>query len=151
MSDKIFQTAFDTYVCEGDTITADVSGFTITARIYRDDTGDAPDERDDGFWPSLDASDAGYVNREDFESEHAKAQRAMDAWRNDEWFYCGVAIQVSRAGVDLTNEYGAALWGIEANYPGSDNAYLTEVAEGLVSEALDAAKAKLAELIMSAR
>lgn len=33
----------------------------------------------------------------------------------------------------------ASLWGVEANYPGSNNAYLTEVADGLLSEALKTA------------
>ena len=32
----------------------------------------------------------------------------------------------------------ASLWGVEANYPDSDNAYLTEVAQELLPEALDA-------------
>lgn len=35
----------------------------------------------------------------------------------------------------------ASLWGIEANYPASDNAYLTEVARELLPEALDAGRA----------
>ena len=35
----------------------------------------------------------------------------------------------------------ASLWGIEANYPGSDNAYLTKVAQELLPEALDAGRA----------
>ena len=35
----------------------------------------------------------------------------------------------------------ASLWGIEANYPGSDNAYLTQVAQELLPEALDAGRA----------
>ncbi|WP_272991028.1 hypothetical protein [Hyphomonas adhaerens] len=40
----------------------------------------------------------------------------------------------------------ASLWGVEANYPGSDNAYLTEVANDLLPEALDTARAVLARL-----
>ena len=40
----------------------------------------------------------------------------------------------------------ASLWGVEANYPGSDNAYLTEVANELLPEALDVARAVLARL-----
>lgn len=52
---------FDRYVCEGDTVTVEIDGFTLTATIYRDDDGSAPDERQDGFWPSLDENDAGYI------------------------------------------------------------------------------------------
>ena len=40
----------------------------------------------------------------------------------------------------------ASLWGVEANYPGSDNANLTEVADELLPEALDTARAVLARL-----
>jgi len=42
------------------------------------------------------------------------------------------------------DDHAASLWGIEANYPDSDNAYLTEVANGLLPEALEAAKAERA-------
>jgi hypothetical protein len=82
-----------------------------------------------------------------------KAERAAEhdykvlkAWCDNEWCYCGVAVVVSRAGVKLTGEYNHALWSIEANYPGSDNAYLAEVANELLPEALDSARAKIAEL-----
>jgi len=44
----------------------------------------------------------------------------MAAWKNDEWYYCGVI------------------------YPDSDNAYLTEVANELLPEALEVAKAERA-------
>jgi hypothetical protein len=70
----------------------------------------------------------------------------LKAWCDDEWTWCGVAVTVSMAGVDLTDEYDHALWGIECNVPGSDNSYLVEVANELLDDALDAAKAKLAEL-----
>lgn len=67
--------------------------------------------------------------------------RALKAWCDDEWFWCGVAVTVTKAGVALTGEYDHACWGIEANYPGNgDNAYLTEVATDHIGEALEAAK-----------
>lgn len=69
----------------------------------------------------------------------------MQAWREDEWFYCGIVLTVSRAGIIL-DDHAASLWGIEANYPDSDNAYLTDVANELLPEALDAARAALATL-----
>ena len=144
-----FIETFDSYVCEGDTITAQVDGYTVTARVVRDDTPDAPDKRQDGFWPSLDPKEAGYIGAgktdADLESAKARAKAVMDAWEADEWFYCGIVVGVSRAGIAL-DDNAASLWGIEANYPDSDNAYLTEVARELVPEALDAARLALASL-----
>ena len=144
-----FSETFASYVCEGDTITAQVDGYTVTARVMRDDTPDAPDKRQDGFWPTLDPQDAGYIGAgktdADLEAAKAQAKAVMDAWEADEWFYCGIVVCVSRAGITL-DDHAASLWGIEANYPGSDNAYLTEVARELVPDALDAARLALASL-----
>jgi hypothetical protein len=70
---------------------------------------------------------------------------ALRAWCADEWFYCGVVLSVSRDGVTL-DDHAASLWGIEANHPGSDNAYLTEVAEELAEEARGAGREALSRL-----
>ena len=142
----MFTIGFKPYAYVGDTITCDVDGFTATATIYRDDTSDMPDQRDDGFWPSRDPKAAGYVLPENFEAEHAKAERVMAAWKNDEWFFCGVAVTVAKNDVQLTEEYGFALWGVDCNYPDSDNAYLLEVANQLLSESLDKARETLRKL-----
>jgi hypothetical protein len=40
-----FTQRFQTFVCEGDSISCEVQGFEIAARIMRDDCGDIPDER----------------------------------------------------------------------------------------------------------
>jgi hypothetical protein len=72
--------------------------------------------------------------------------RALKAWCNDDWAYCGIVLTVEREGVTLTDDFAHALWGVEYNYPGSDNAYLSEVAGELLSEALDDARAVLARL-----
>jgi len=82
----------------------------------------------------------------------ARAKAIMEAWRNDEWFYCGVAVAASKDGVQLTKRYDHALWGIECNWPVKNirrenpNAYLREVANEYVDEALEAAKATVAKL-----
>jgi hypothetical protein len=76
----------------------------------------------------------------------ARDFEAMRAWCADEWWYCGIAVVVSRAGVNLTGKYDHALWRVECNYPDSENKYLTEVANELLPDALAAAKAKLAKL-----
>jgi hypothetical protein len=117
-----YASSFDRFVCVGDTIQADVDGFTVTARIVHDEST-CPDD--------FDCYDDAIVA----------------AWRNDEWFFCGVCVQVSRAGIDLTGPYGAALWGVEANFPGSDNAYLTGIATDLISEAIADARAAMARLV----
>lgn len=87
------------------------------------------------------------------ETKRAYAARAAEhdfavlkAWCADEWWYVGVAVTVAKNGIALTGEFEHALWGVEANYPGSDNSYLAEVAEQHVDEAIAAARATLAGL-----
>ncbi len=143
-----FSQKFDAYVCIGDTIICTVDGYTVTARISHDETPDAPDERRDGFWPSLYPNDAGFIGagngwRDRFDKAQAKAERVMAAWKNDEWYYCGVILSVAIDGITL-DDHAASLWGIEANYPDSDNAYLSEIANELLPEALKAAKVERA-------
>ena len=146
---QIFKTPFGKFVCENDTFCAQYDGFQLLARIYRDDSGDTPEERDDGFWPSLDKTSACYIgpkSKRTFERHMAKAKRVMQAWRDDEWFYCGVVVSASREGVQFTGKYDHALWGIECNYPDSDNEYLRVIANELAEEALAEARGKLAKL-----
>lgn len=50
----------------------------------------------------------------------------------------------------IVNSTQASLWGVEANYPGSDNAYLSEVADELLPEVVAAGHAALRRLIASA-
>ncbi|KCZ52281.1 hypothetical protein [Hyphomonas pacifica] len=140
-----FTERFQPFVCEGDSISCEVAGFEVIARIVRDDCPDAPDERQDGFWPSLYKDAPGFIgpgpnHRQRFAEAQAKAEAVMQAWRKDEWFYCGIVLSVTLEGVTLERN-AAALFGIEANYPDSDNAYLTEVAQELLPEALDAGRA----------
>lgn len=141
-----FTKTFGLHAIVGDSISCDVEGFTITARIERDDDGRTPFERMDGFWPSKDKDAAGYVLPENYEAEMIKAQRIYNAWLQDEWFYCGVVLSVSRAGITL-EEDAASLWGIECNYPGSDNGYLTVTANDLLAEALAEGKAIRTKII----
>jgi hypothetical protein len=146
MATPHFTESFAAYVCEGDSISCTVDGFSATARVYRDDCRDKPDERDCGFWPSRDKDAAGYVAPRNFKKEQAKAESVMAAWLNDEWFYCGIAVTVARNGIELTRQYDSALWGVECNYPGADNSYLREVANDLLCDALGAAKVALKAL-----
>lgn len=149
----MFTTDFNRYACPGDTITCTVGDFDLTATIYMDDDATPPDERQDGFWPSLNPDDAGYIGPKSARtlSRHiARAKAVMDAWLNDEWFYCGVAVTVEKNGIALNHRYDNALWGIECNYPSADkahpNAYLLDVANELAIEALALAEANIAKL-----
>jgi hypothetical protein len=69
----------------------------------------------------------------------------MASWRKGEWFYCGIVLSVSLDGVELA-PHAASLWGIEANYPETDNSYLTEASGTLLPDALAAAREVLARL-----
>ena len=141
-----FTQKFYDCVCIGDTIVCEVEGYTVTARICFDDCAEAPDKNQDGFWPSLYPNDAGFIGsgngwRDRFDAAQARAEKVMAAWKNDEWFYCGVILSVAIDGLTL-DRFAASLWGLEANYPDSDNAYLTEVANDLLPEAIAEAKAE---------
>lgn len=145
-----FTEKFSDFVCVGDTISCVVDGYTVTARIEQDECSDAPDQRQDGFWPSLDIGDAGFIGpgngfRDRFAKAQAKAEAVMAAWRNDEWFYCGIVLTVSVDDIVL-DAHAASLWGIEANYPDADNSYLTEIADELLSEAIETAREKQARI-----
>jgi len=145
-----FLERFQTFVCEGDRIDTEVDGFLITARIMRDDCPDAPDQRQDGFWPSLYKDAPGFIGpgngfRARFDKAQARAEEIMRAWREDEWFYCGIVLSISFEGV-LLDDHAASLWGIEANYPESDNRYLTETAEELLHDALTTGRASVARI-----
>lgn len=153
---NIFTNGFDTCASVGDTITAQHEGFTLTARIEHDDTSGAPDKEMDGFWPSLDPMSAGYIgpkSKSTLRRHMARAQMVMDAWRNDEWFWCGIVVSVARDGVDLG---AASLWSVACNYPENvsgrpDNFYLLDVANEWAGEALKEARAKLASLCANQR
>jgi len=149
-----FRERFDRYVCEGDSIACEIDGFRVIARIVRDDCPDSPDERQDGFWPSLYINDPGFIGpgsnfRERLAKAQAEAEAVMEAWRKDEWFYCGVVLTIECEGVELES-HAASLWGVEANYPGSDNICLSEVADELLPEAVVAGRTAIARLIASA-
>lgn len=66
----------------------------------------------------------------------------LKAWCDDEWQWVGVALQVSKEGVDLTGDYGAALWGIDS----LSADHITDTANDLIREALNEAQATLDRL-----
>jgi len=133
----MFTKGFDSYVCEGDTIECEVDGFTVQATVERDiDYG-----IDDDDSHNEDQSVTG-CNDE----QQAKLIEAREAWFDNEWFYCGIVLRVLRNGVEL-DDHAASLWAIDCNYPGSDNSYLLQVANELLPEALNSAKAIMEKLV----
>ena len=146
----MFTERFSSFVCPGDVITCEIEGFTVSARIIPDDCPDPPDQRQDGFWPSLYKDAPGFIgpgpnHRQRFAKAQAEAEAIMAGWRKGEWFYCGIVLSVSVDGVELA-PHAASLFGLEANYPETDNSYLTEVAENLLPDAMTAAREVLARL-----
>jgi len=146
----MFTNNFAAFVCPGDAITGEAGPFTVLAQVVPDDCPDAPDQRHDGFWPSLYADAPGFIgpgpnHRQRFAYAQAKAEAVMEGWRKGDWFYCGIVLSISLDGLVLA-PHAANLWGIEANYPGTDNSYLAEVANDLLPEAITVARETLARL-----
>lgn len=151
----MFKKSFSSFVCSGDVITCEAGSFTVLAQVVADDCPDAPDQRQDGFWPSLYKDAPGFIgpgsnHRQRFAEAQAKAEAVMEGWRKGDWFYCGIVLSVSLEGVMLTS-YAASLWGIEVNYPDTDNSYLTDVANELLPEAVAVARETLARLAAHAQ
>jgi len=179
----MFTKGFNSYACEGDSISCEVEGFTIVATIERDLDYGPPWRESDchgivSEWRPKNtkrpgerilSQDRGSCRFYDWEASMQKAktdgwssgdgtpgQRAeravqkdfevLKAWCEDEWCYCGIVLSVSKNGVDL-EEHAASLWGIELNFPDSNNEYLLEVANDMIGEALEAGKKALGETI----
>ena len=117
--DKVF--GFDSYVCCGDESTIERDGYQITATVE----------------PDADSSPHDY---------ECYGESEINAWMADEWRYVGIVLSVSYKGVTL-DDSAASLWGVECNFPGTDNSYLATVAEELLPEAMDVAVRRRAEIV----
>ncbi len=127
-----FKQGFRECACTEDTIETTVGKFIVVARIVHDDITTI--DNDDVH--SLDQDMTGCTN-----FHHAEIERVRDAWFVNEWFYCGIMLSVYHENkngprIEL-HDHAASLWGIECNYPGSDNSYLTEVANDMLPEAIE--------------
>ena len=129
----MFKQNFDSYACIGDFISCKVDGIEYRARIEHDIDYGIDD--DDGHNP-----DQSVTGCDDKQQE--RLLNARQAWFNDEWFYCGVVISAHKAGVEI-EQYAASLWGIDCNYPDSNNSYLKDVANELLPDAIDSANSIL--------
>lgn len=115
---------FDSYACVGDKIEWSADGFDFVAH--------------------LEADTDSHVN-----DSECYTPKQITAWKNDEWFFVGVVVSVSRNGVELS-EHAASLWGIDCNFPSrrkNPNWYLADVAQELQSEALNVARAEQARIV----
>lgn len=145
---------FRDYVCAGDSIVTAHNGINYRATVEHDDDTTAPPDRQDGYWPSLNPKSDGYIGDKSPSTlrRHMKrAQATLDAWKNDEWFYCGIVISafiVDDDGDEIPLvDHAASLWGIECNYPELHkrrrrNEYLDECANDLLAEAVTVAEAE---------
>lgn len=122
-----FTEEFPKYACEGDEIECESEGFTIIARILHD-----TDYRiDDDDMHNIDQSVTGCDDE-----QQEKLLAARQAWFTDEWFYCGIVLSVTKNGIVL-DDHATSVWGMECNYPDSDNSHLNEAVNELLSEAID--------------
>lgn len=115
------QFRFDHFACEGDTCTVERNGYVVTATLVAD-TISTPTDCD------------------------CYSEEQIKAWRRDEWCFVGVVMSATYNGVSLGSHL-ASLWGVEANFPDSDNSYLGEVAEEMMPEVLAEAEASRHALI----
>jgi hypothetical protein len=105
----------------------------------RDDHTNGPEGDGDGFWPSNDPDDAGYVLPENFDDQQAKAQARADAYYNDEWEWIGVvavanvSIPIGGGAYALHTIKSPGVWGIESD----SGDYLDEVYAEQKAELLD--------------
>jgi hypothetical protein len=107
-----------------------------------DETTDAPDERQYGFWPSRDKNDAGYVPAAKFNEAQKEAQRLMDGWKRGDWSYIGVVavaevyVPIGQGSFVTHTFRSAGLWGVESYSP----EYHKEVFEDQKIDLLDQLK-----------
>lgn len=115
---------FGRYACVGDRISWSAEGFDFVAFLEADTDSHVDDS--ECYTPKQTA-----------------------AWKNDEWFFVGVVVTVSRNGVKLS-DHAASLWGIDCNFPSrrkNPNWYLSDVARDLQGEVLTVARTEQARIV----
>lgn len=70
---------------------------------------------------------------------------AMRAWCRNKWHWCGIVLSIAKNGITL-DDHATSLWGIELNYPGSDNSFLLTVANELLDEAIQVGTSHMEKL-----
>jgi len=113
-------------------------------KLIPDDDNPRPDEKDDGFWPSLNPKDAGYVgdnflccvSDSEFNQIELAAHYRMRAWERGDWYYVGVRAValcfIVRNGVGTyVNIESPGIWGVESD---SDESYIEELYKEQIAE-----------------
>lgn len=132
-----FIRSFDDFACEGNKIICTIDGITFQARIAHDPHSSIDDDDSHNIDQSVTGCDT---------EQQAKLLAAREAWKQGDWFYCGVIISARHNATGAFWDHLESLWGIKANYPGGDNSYLNEVANELLASAVVAVRAKIREL-----
>lgn len=99
-----------------------------------------PDQRDDGFWPSLRPEDDGYMGEDATAGALVRATEAaqarMDDWHKGEWYWVGVKARavihhkLNRTITTYTLE-SAGVWGIESD---ADDSTFNVIFDGEVEQ-----------------
>lgn len=121
MAKKIKFPQFNSYALEGDSITWESEGFTLTARLQYD-------------------TDTTPIDYECYSPLKIKQ------WKNDDWFYVGVIVSVSKNGVML-DDHAASLWGVDCNYNRTSNKHLATVAQDMENEAIEVGKLEVERMV----
>lgn len=109
-----------------------------------DESAGRPDTMQDGFWPSLDPQDAGWIGEDataaDLKRAKARAQLRYNRWLGDAWRYVGVVavarvfIPVGGCSFRVMTLESAGLWGIESDSGDYLREVYAEQKAGLMSE-----------------
>lgn len=118
-----FENGFDNFACVGDSLGLDLGNGLRAVAILKFDSDCEPTD--------FDCYDFDQITN----------------WYADSWFYVGVVVSIVWEGVELEH---SSLWGIECNL-GSDNSYLTEVANDLLGELLPNVANKLDDMLCKLR
>jgi|TARA_R100000458_G_C8250511_1_gene227544 hypothetical protein len=125
---------FNNFVCAGDTIRDNVNGWGVRVSVLHD----SDYHIDDDDMHSENQALTG-LNEE----AHKSLMAARTSWFRNDWFYGGVSVSIYREGVELAEQ---SIWGVEVNYPNSNNEYLMELANELLEECFTEAHHKIEKL-----
>ncbi len=116
-----FTTQFNDFAVIGDSVSVTVNGVEFTATLHADTDCGIDDDDSHNTDVTVTGCDS---------EQQAALMAAREAYFRDDWFYGGIILSTPG------DEHAGSLWGIEVNYPGSDNAYLRDVANQLLEEYL---------------
>lgn len=114
---------FDSFVCYDQSVSVLHEGVLYRATIRFDGMGDIDDD-------DIHNPDQSVTGCDD--EEFRKLLKAREAWFKNEWWYGWIEVTATFNRYKLTST--ASVSGIEVNYPGSRNEYLSEAASELMDE-----------------